>query len=242
MVFAKAAREDPSSQYYMDQFAALRNIIKRNKSLAVETNPKKWKSNAKVVRDYYYSKGLYLQALELDQRALERYPDTQFTVNQLEDLLLLGQDEQATELMKNKSVPSLSDQARMPTLKLVWFAHTGRVDQALTGVESTTVDPKQTPRALLDLARVHAVAENNTMAMTCLTQFLEHTAPSELAAMRAMIGQCSEFQPLQGSDAFQKVLKTESKIPQSNCADDSQCNTCSLKGKCSSSTKGTTNP
>ena len=234
MVYAKAARANPSSVYYKNQFALLRRIIKMNRALTVETNPKKWTSYAKAVRSYYYTQGYYTQALELDMQAFKKFPEPSFAVNKLESLLLLNKNQQAAELLTHNSLKANTDM-RLSTLRLVCLSRTNQTDKALASAESIKIDPRKYPETLLDLARVYKAANKDKLAMACLKQFLEHTVPTALPGMRRMAENCTEFNTLLNTKSFQAVLATQSKVSQSGCTGGSSCASCKLKSKCASS-------
>lgn len=236
LAYAKAARANPTEQHYRNQFALARSVAKMEAAMAKEPVAAKWKGYAEAVRTYLYGKGCYQAALAVDQAAWEKFKNAATGVLKIETLLLIGQEAQAKEVAATvtKAEPETVP-ARWQTLQPVLLAHTNQVDQALAAVADITIDPKQDPTCLFDLARIYKAANKTDEALGTLRLFLEHTIPTEMATSRNMIALCADFQDLKDQDAFKTVLATESKIAQSDCTGGSSCSSCSLRGKCSSS-------
>lgn len=235
--YATAAKANPQNLYYREQYAVLQRVIKMKKLLAEETNAEKWKSCAKAVRAYYYSKGYYAEALELDLAAENKFNTAECLNNVLETMLLTGKDKEAAKLADDNKPADKT--VRYQTLIPVVLAHTGKADNALATVKTVQASPKTDPLSYFDFARVYWAAGDKEKAMANLKILLEHTAASETPAVQEMIKRSAEFAPLQDSKELKDVLATQSKVAQSGCSSGSNCNTCTLKkeGKCTSQAK-----
>ena len=233
--YAAAAKANPQAVYYREQYALLQRVIKTNKLLEKETNPEKWKSYAKAVRAYYYSKGYYGEALPLDGAAADKFPTSEYLVNRLETLLLAGRNDEAAKLIGDTKPADAV--LRYQTLSPVALAHTGKANDAVKAIADIQVSPKTDAMSYFDFARVYWVAGNKEKAFASLKTLLEHTAPSETPVVQAMICRSPEFSPLKDSKELADVLATPSIISQSGCTGGSSCGSCSLKSKCASSDK-----
>jgi hypothetical protein len=233
--YAAAAKENPQATYYRDQYAVLQRVIKIKKLMAEETNLEKWKSYAQAVRSYYYGKGYYSEALEVDQAAAGKFDTADFAANYLETLLLTGKNDEAAKFVESKKITEKT--LRYQTLEAVLQARTGKLESALNTAKTVQIAPKTNSQSCFDLARVYWAAGDKEKSFSNLTTFMEHTAPSEQPVAQILIQKSSEFAPLQGTEELKKVLSTPSKITQSGCTGGSSCGSCSLKDKCASGSK-----
>jgi tetratricopeptide (TPR) repeat protein len=227
--YAKAARANPNSQYLRDQFALLRRVIKMQKALQTETNVEKWKSYARAVRAYYYTKGLYKAALALDSTVYEKAPDAQTATQKLESLLLVQKSNDAMALSRALKAQK---PVRLQTLRPVVLAQHGQADAALAAIADLKIDPRQDPTPFVDFARIYWAAKKHEDAYASMRLFLEHTAPTERATSHHMLLGCPDFKSLHKKDAFQAMLATKSKVTQSGCTGGSSCSSCKLRDRC----------
>ena len=104
-IFARYARENKDNSYYKDQYSILRRVIKManvlESSLASPDHnglsADKLNSYVLAVRSYYYDRGYYSRAVELDRQVLQLEESIQNITNCLESLLLVNDTEGASE-------------------------------------------------------------------------------------------------------------------------------------------------
>jgi len=230
--YVDAAKANPQEVYYRQQYAVLQRVIKMQTLLTTEMNLEKWKSYAKAVRGYFYSKGFYSEALPLDLKAANKFDTADYAANVVETMLLTGKTADAAKFLAGKKPADSS--VRYQTLALTVQALDGKAKEAVDALQAVKIDPKMDSKSYLDAARIYNAAGDNAKTLSNLQLLLENTLPSEIAAERIMIAKTADFAALQTADDFKKVVATASKIQQSSCTGGSNCATCKSRDKCAS--------
>jgi hypothetical protein len=230
--YASAAKANPQVVYYRQQYAILQRVAKMQSLLKTETNAEKWKSYAKAIRGYFYSKGYYSASLPIDMEAANKFNSGEYAANALETLLLTGKKDEAAKFSSDKKPADKT--VRYQTLALVSEAYAGKTKETMENLQTVKIDPKVDYESYFDYARIYNAANDKEKTFSNLKAFLESTPPTEMPSAHEMITRSADFASLSGSEDFNKVLATESKVVQSGCTGGSSCGSCKLKDKCPS--------
>ncbi|OHB53186.1 MAG: hypothetical protein A2Y12_06790 [Planctomycetes bacterium GWF2_42_9] len=225
--YAAAAKADPQEEYYRQQYAFLQRVIKMQSLLTTELNIEKWKSYAKAVRGYYYYKGYYTLALQIDLNAAGKFKTVDYATNALESLLLTGKNVDAARFAEQNIFTDKS--VRYHTLNLVLEAANGHVAKAVESLQAIKIDPNTEYKSFFDCARIYSAANDNDKTLSNLKSFIENSPTTENNSAKTMILKSTSFPALQGSDELKTVLDTASK---KICVPGSKCESCKTKARC----------
>jgi hypothetical protein len=228
--YAAAAKADPQEEYYRQQYVFLQRVTKMQSLLTTELNIEKWKSYAKAVRGYYYYKGYYTLALQIDLKAAGKFKNVDYAANALETLLLAGKNADAAKFAEQNIFTDKS--VRYQTLNLVLEAANGHAAKAVESLKVIKIDPNSNYKSYFDSARIYSAANDKDKTLSNLKSFIENSPPTEHNSAKTMIVKSTSFSALQGSDELKMVLETASKGK--ICTPGSKCKSCKTKGRCSS--------
>lgn len=245
-IYARYARDNKDNSYYKDQYSILRRVIKMENVLESSLaspdhnglSADKMNSYLLAVRSYYYDKGYYSRAVDLDRQALQLEESVQNITNCLESLLLVNDMAGASEVMEKMSAAGLQSENVNPDYSVMGallVARNGDIAGGVKLLEAIELSAEQYPRCLVYSAAIYKLAGERDKFLTCLVKALENTAPTQMATTRGVVESMSEFQDIVGDEQYLAALQTESKVYQSDCTGGSSCNSCSLKGSCPSS-------
>ncbi len=241
-LYANAARENADNSYYKDQYSILRRVIKMKTALDKaagttdnlnDTVIKRLSTYYQAVRAYYYSKGFYSESLKLDDMAMKLIPGEQQALNYAESVVVVNPDN-ALETVSGISADSENGAGQIELYNLLLQSRKAKSDNLQAAVDKIKVNPEADPESLVYLACIYKNAGDQAKAYEYVQMALEHTVPSEINGTRILASSMEEFKGEANGKEFVEVLKTESKVAQSGCTGGSSCNSCSLKGKCSS--------
>ncbi len=229
--FKAAAQENSSEQEYAQQYAMLRQVIKMRGDCAKERDPEQWLRTSAALRTFYHDNHLYAESLPLDKERHRLQPSAESAVLLAETQLALGQNSEAVELLGG--LKEVQTSARTGLLRRLALARMGRIEEA----KSPAAQPQQVPddagpEYFYDLARLQALTGDSKGALAALTQSFERTAPSKLEAFRVEVIECKDLSSVASTADFAQVLKTPSKVKESDCSKGAGCGKCPKKAKC----------
>lgn len=230
--FAEASRLDPANATYRGELDVLRRVMKLRAEHAGTADPAQWDRTAAALRAYYYSKGIFGEALVLDREAHQRAGSPASAAFLAETLLELNRDMEAASLLAEQPAGKLSPSARM--LHGIALARTGDVARARKIAAEVPLPFAATPSLLLVRARLLACIDEPAGAVDLLRKAFEGTAPSLLGPTRDRVKACSDFALLAANGAFTQVMTTASKMSESSCSKGSSCGACPSRTSCSS--------
>jgi hypothetical protein len=229
--YAKAARADGQNEQYRKQYMLLRRIIKIQRALDREKNLDRWRSSALELRDFYYQYGLKDRLLDLAKKMYAKDKSVDSAVFLADAHLLLDQNAEAEAVLASVEDGKLPLQGKL--LMGIAQARQGKTGPAQQRVSNVQMPSEPVPRFLIDLARVKVLCGDATGAMGELKTAFQSTRPSALASIKSYVTRQKDFAPVAKSDAFAAVLKTESKVNESDCSGGTSCGSCPSRGSCS---------
>jgi tetratricopeptide (TPR) repeat protein len=230
--FAEAARLDPANAAYRGELDVLHRVMKLRGELAGTTSAAQWDRTAAALRAYYYSKGIFGEALTLDREAHQRAGTPASAALLAETLLELNHDTEAASIFAQQPAAKLTPSARM--LHGIALARTGDIATAKQIVSDVPLPFAATPNLLLIRARLLAGTGDHAGAVTLLKQAFEATTPSLLAQTRDRVQSCSDFSAMGTNSAFTQVMATASKMSESSCSKGPSCGACPSRTACGS--------
>lgn len=228
----QAAKLDPANQAYVTEAALLRRVMKLRDDLTKETDPGRWMARARALRAYYYDKGLPAEALVLDRQIHEKTDSAASALWLAESLLENGRNAEAGALLEGISRPERATAGDL-MLALAQLRQGQELDAQVR--ETITQVPADAPAdEKLLLARLQARMGRDGQALAALRGVFETTPGSMHASLRRHVTGCGDFGELAAQADFERVLKTESKIPESSCSSGASCGACPSRTSCSS--------
>ncbi len=232
VAFAEAARLDPANAAYRGELDVLRRVMKLRTDLAGTADAAQWDRTAAALRAYYYSKGIFGEALALDREAHQRTGSPASAALLAESLLELNRDVEAASLLAQQPVARLTPSARM--LHGIALARTGDIAKAKLIATEVSLPFAATPNLLMIRARLLAGTGDHAGAVKLLKQAFETTTPSLLGQTRDRVKTCSDFAALGTNSAFTQVMDTASKMSESSCSKGPSCGACPSRTACGS--------
>ncbi len=237
--FAQAAREDGTNQGYRQYYATVRQIIRMQDSLDKEKNPQKWEYNARALRAFYQGHLMFKESLLVDTKFHEMKKDAATATLLAETQLELNLIKEALQLMdglaKEKVTPDLQ------LLRVIALTQGGQKEQATTVLDKVKLPTpaERHPNTSYRLAWAQMGVGRKDAAMDSLKVTFERTSPGVLGIAKNRVLNNREFKKLIGESGndpqFVAVLKTSSKIKESECSGGASCATCRNAASCSSS-------
>jgi hypothetical protein len=231
--FAAAARADRANQEYLQHYAMVQQVIAMRSSLAAEKSPERWEYTARGLHSFYISQGLYQEALALDEQMHARLNTTISATLLAETQLAMNLNAEAATTLSGLE-PSKQTAATRALAGLA-LARQGKLADARQVAGGLQLASEASPGELYSTARLHAAVGNQQEALQLLTRCFESLTPSSLDALKDHARQTPDFASLASTEAFTRVLKTESKVPESKCSGGSGCAGCPMRGSCPSS-------
>ena len=234
--YEAAMQADPKNDEYRQECSVLRRIMKIRGKLDEQKDAEKWEATARSLRAFYYDNDIYGDALVLDQQVHAKLSTAESAAMLAETQLELGKNAEAAALLGGLNDNKMTPQARV-LLGIAW-ARQKKLDEAREAAGKLPKPDEAGPGLLFDMARLASLTGDQKKAAELLTQCFEATPPSRLEGFNAYAKQCKDLAGLVGTDAFAKVLKIESKVPESKCSGGTSCGKCPMRGGCSSGKDG----
>ena len=231
--FAEAARTDRTNPQYLQHYSLVRQVIVLREGLDTERDPARWEYSARGLHAFYVSRGIYSEALSLDQRIHARLNTAASAAMLAETQLAMNMNAEAAEVLTALD-PSKATSATRALLGLA-LARQGKGEGARRLAETIRLPENAGPGMIYTVARFHAEIGNTDHALSLLTRCFESVAPSRLDGFKSHAKQSPAFARLVSTPAFAKVLETKSKVPESKCSGGSSCAGCPMRGKCAKS-------
>jgi len=227
--FAAAARSEPDNETFRQEHALLRRIVDLRESMATLDDGKKWQAAALALRSYYVDHALLEEVLLIDQQAHARLANAESAARLADTQIKLGRDDDAVRTLSGLTAKDQTLQTRV--LLGIAFAHTGRIVEARSLADGVPVADAG-PGLLYDLARLHALLKNHTVAIGLLTRCFESTRPSRLAAFKDYAKSDKDLSGIAALPEFASALATASKVKESDCSSGTSCGKCPSRDKC----------
>lgn len=239
-LYAQAAKNNTKETYYREQYSILRRVIKMEQAIKAACESSEINQQEKeqilgyvvAVRSYYFSRGYYELAVELDRESLAKFAGDDLKVKYLESILAAGNNHLAAEILANWQIDG--NDSHLAVLQALGTSRTGGSFTDWSGAKQWAAAKDIDPLTMVYLGCLYQAGGKKQQAMELLSKAIEQTAPTQMSITKKLIAAAPEFSALQDDADFKRVLATESKIYQSGCTSGSSCNSCSLKDKCSS--------
>ena len=231
--FARAARADRSNQEYLQHYAMVRQVVALRDRLATEQDPQRWEYVARGLHAFYVSQGIYNEALTLDRKIHARLNTAYSAALLAETQLAMDMNAQAAQVLA--ALDAAKQTAATRALHGLALARQAKTDEARNVARELELPKDADPGTVYGAARLHAAVGNAEHALGLLTRCFESVPPSRLDALKSHVRQSPDFVSVASTAEFAEVLKTESKVPESQCSGGSRCAGCPMRGKCSHS-------
>lgn len=222
---------DLNNQDYLRQFMATRQALKYQMIVESREASPHWNEAADGLSLYYRSQGHHDQALPVDEVIYQKRQTTDAAVQLAETLLAVDQAQRAAELLGELSSKHTTPASQ--ALLCVALARQGDLEQARRIATELQLASDADAFTRYLAARAQAAVGKDTLALNTLKRCYESVPPSRLGALKSHTKSCSDFVNLVSTEAFDQVLQTESKVPESKCSGGSSCSNCPIRGKCS---------
>lgn len=233
--YMAAAKAEPGNKEYADKAMLIRRVVAIRRYVASSEVSPKWEKMVLSLHSFYLRNRIHEEALALDRITHEKLKSALSASLLVETLLEMGRDAEALAVLKSLDKKSLDLQNRL--YLGIALARLDRVDEAHDLRKRLRVPENSGAGILYDVARFDSLLGRRTEAVETLRLCFEKTPPSNLALVKGFVKECADFKPLLASPEFAKVLKTQSKIKESDCSGGTSCGTCPKKSGCSTSTK-----
>ncbi len=228
--YATAARADGDTPTYRQAYMQLRRVMKMRKAILKESNDQKWWHMAVALRSFYYQNELYSELLGLAKQMHEKKKDADSATILADAYLMNGKNAEAEAVLTGSDNLPTAAQA----LKGIALARQKKVDAAKKVLDEIKVPDKPSPRFLLDIARLKVLCGDTNGGSKTLAVAFENTVPSALPTFKDYAKNAPDFAAVADSDAFSQAMKTESKVPESDCSMGTSCGSCPSRGTCGS--------
>jgi tetratricopeptide (TPR) repeat protein len=233
--YARAVQADRSNQQYTQQFLLVRQVLLLHQSMDTETDVQRWKQSAQALRTFYVSRGLYQQALPVDEAVFARDKSTNAAVQLAETRLALNDHAAAAELLSG--FEPAHDTPGVRALLAIALARQGKQEEARQVAGRVTVSTDAGPGTLYVVARMHSAIGETQPSMEWLRRCFEAIPPSRLDDLKLHARTCPDFAAVSATPAFAAVLQTASKVAESACSGGSSCSSCPMRTQCASGSR-----
>jgi tetratricopeptide (TPR) repeat protein len=230
--FGQAVRADQSNQQYVQQYAMLRQVLMMRDSLPKEKDLAQWEHKARALHSFYLSKGLYGEAVKIDQQLHAKVNTGATALLLAETQVAMNRPAEAARVLADLAPEKHTLATR--SLHGLALARQGNTEEAKKIAQSIQVADSDGPGAVYAAARLYAALGDNEQACRLLVRCFESAAPSSLEGFKRHAQASPEFAGLAGDTKFTAALQTASKVPESACSGGSSCATCPMRGKCAS--------
>jgi len=233
--YMAAARAEPGNKEYSDKALLIRRVVAIRRYVAANAVSDKWKKMVLSLHSFYLKNGVHSEALKLDRMAHEKLKSALSGSLLVETLLELQKNAEALAVLKGLDKKDLDLQNRL--YFGITLARLNRIDDAIKVRQRLQISGDTATGVLYDFARLDSLLGNEGEAIKALKLCFEKTPPSSLDLVKGFVKGCVDFKPLAAKAAFSDVMKTKSKIKESDCSGGTSCSTCPKKAGCSSSGK-----
>jgi len=230
--FGQAARADQSNQQYVQQYAMLRQVLAMRDSLPKENDAAQWEYKARALHAFYLSKGLYGEAVKIDQQLHAKVNTGATALLLAETQVAMNRPAEAAQVLADLAAEKQTLATR--SLHGLALARQGHAEEAQKIAQAIQVSDSDGPGAVYAAARLYAAIGDREQACRLLVRCFESASPSSLAGFKQHAQASPEFAGLAGDAKFAAALQTASKVPESACSGGSSCATCPMRGKCAS--------
>lgn len=228
--YAQAARADGDTPTYRQAYMQLRRIMKMRKAIMKESNEQKWWHMAVALRSFYYQNELYKDLLGLAKQMHEKKKEADSATILADAYLMNGKNAEAEAVLNDTE--GLTVQAQV--LKGIALARQEKTDAAKAVLTGIKMPEKVSPRFMLDIARLKVLCGDANGGNQTLVKAFENTVPSALPTFKEYAKKAPDFEAIAKTDAFAQAMKTESKVPESDCSGGTSCGSCPSRGSCGS--------
>jgi predicted negative regulator of RcsB-dependent stress response len=233
--FAQAAKADRSKPEYMQQYALVNRVVGLRKQLAAEEDAIQWENIARSLHSFYISRGLYEEALPLDEKIHKKLGSAYSAALLAETQLVLDRDADALKVLSE--LADTKQNANTRALKGLALTRLGKADEAREAAKAIELPADSGPATIYSVARVQAAVGNTDGALALLKRCFESVPPSQLENFKKHAKATREFARISTSSEFSKVFETASKVAESACSAGSNCASCPMRGQCSGGAK-----
>jgi thioredoxin-like negative regulator of GroEL len=233
--FAAASKAAPKNQAYRGRAMIVKRVIRARKYVETAKVDAKWEKVAISLHAFYAREGLAGEALALDRKIHEKRPSATSASLLAETLLDAGKNEEARKLLAGLAKEHRDLQNRV--YEGIALARLSKTDEAKKVAAGLTLADDTRPGILFDVARLSALLGDDREALATLAKCLERVPAASQPGLREKASACADFAKLRKDLAFAAVLKTASKVKESDCSGGSDCGSCPSRGGCDSTKK-----
>ena len=230
--YAAAAKAAPDNEQYKQQYMLVRRVITIRKNLQKTTDPERWNSIARALRNFYLTNKVYGEALKLDQQRWDKTPNEEAAVLLAETQLEMNKNAEAATVLAQIAEPKTARTASLRALAQARLKNAEQAKKLADGCPATQDKPD--PNVQFDLACAYCLLGDNAAAAKHLVACFEHTKPSLHETLKDYARQRADLAPLVKDKDHASVWDTKSKITESSCSGGTSCGSCPSRGSCSS--------
>ncbi|MBN2446283.1 MAG: hypothetical protein JXO22_06140 [Phycisphaerae bacterium] len=228
--YTAAASENPREESYRMRAALVERVIEFRKKLDEEKDDQQWATRATALHVFYHMNGVYGEALKLDQQIHAKVGSTMSAAMLARTQLALNQNAETVKLLSDFDGKT----TELQILLGIAQARQGEMEQAKELAAASPLGDDANPEMVYDRARLLTQIGQTDEGMSLLRRYFEITHPNWLGQAKATAQDCVDFASIKNSEAFTKVLATESSIKASGCSGGASCGQCPSRSKCSS--------
>jgi hypothetical protein len=228
--YADAARADRENKEYLQRFLVVRRVINLRQHLAKEVDAKRWEYVARALHNFYSSNKIHSELLAIDTQLHLRLGSASTACLLADTQLSMKLNDEAVKTLAD--LPAEHATASTQSLLAIALTRKGRSAEARRIMKRLEIPDEARPPLLYSVARAYAAVQNEEAALATLKRCFEGVAPSVLGGFKERAQECVEFTSLAATDAFEDVLKTESKVHESKCSSGKSCAGCPMRGQC----------
>lgn len=207
--YAALAEANPDNEVFARQAEVLGRVLDLEAFLVEEDVSPTWERAAIALHGFYLRSGLPRLALKLD-RATHARGDSATTASLVvETLLEMDANEEAVAFVENLREGQKTHQNEV--YQCIALARLGRMDEVRETLRLSGPHETKDAGLLYDMARLQALLGEKDTALSTLATAFENCPASALATLKECARKTSDFATLKSSEAFAKVLETESK-------------------------------
>ena len=230
--FGSAARAEGAKAEYRQQYMLLRRVLNTREVVAREKDPRRWWPMAVALANFYYSRGLYAEALTLGKQMHGKSPTAHSATIVADAYLALGQNAEAEKVLAAMDHEGLTLRAK--TLLGIALARQKKAGKAKAVLGEIAMPATPSPRFLVDVARLKVLCGEVDGGMATLTSALKSTSPRALGHLKDHVKKHADFASVATGQRFAEVLRTESEVVESSCSRGAGCGSCPVRGGCPS--------
>jgi hypothetical protein len=231
--FAAAAKTDPSKPEYKNHAQMVKRAVSLREMVDQGEVSPKWNKMALSLHFYYHKNKVFSEALSLDKFVHSKANSADSAAMLADTYLRLNKNGDCIALLRGIDEKNKEAGNQIPLA--IALARTGKGDEACSVAAAFPVADNADVGILLDYARMYALTSQHKACAATMTKCLEISPVTQQKMIWSMVKECGDFKIYKDCPDFAKVMKTKSKVAESDCSGGSSCGSCPKRSGCGSS-------